>query len=124
MHDTTGIVGTTLRFYLQPLALSLLEQLGLTDKSNLNNDELFATIVVSLFMQIVAILQLPILYGPTFSPFVAIFNQVGRFISPFQEEKSAEVNAGDVKMKATKSNTKRKDNTTKKVASDAKEKNM
>ena len=96
----------------------------MTDKSNLNNDELFATIVVSLFMQIVAILQLPILYGPTFSPFVAIFNQVGRFISPFQEEKSAEVNAGDVKMKATKSNTKRKDNTAKKVTSDAKEKNM
>ncbi len=104
VHDTTGIVGTTLRYYLQPLASSLLEQLGLTDKSNLNDDELFATIVVSLFMQIVAILQLPIMYGPTFNPFIAIFNQVGRFISPFQKEKSAfnqvgrsaEVNADNI----------------------------
>jgi hypothetical protein len=78
------MIGIALRTHLQPLASPLLELLGWNDNSqSKNKDELFAAVMVSLFMQIIAILQMPIFLGPTFSPFVAIYNQFGRFLSPF-----------------------------------------
>jgi hypothetical protein len=114
VHDTTGIIGTTLRNYLQPLASSVLELLGWYDDSQSKNNEVFATVMVSLFMQIVAILQMPIYYGPTFSPFVMICNQLGRFISPFSSQEFENSQNGSL-VKTTTANTNGKNNTKKKV---------
>jgi hypothetical protein len=60
VHDTTGIIGTTLRQYCYPTMLR--EMLGYDDKT-------FAGLFVSIFMQVTGLLQLPNFYGPTFSPF-------------------------------------------------------
>ena len=114
VHDTTGIVGSTLRHYLEPLASLMLQVLGWNDDSQSKNHEVFATVMVSLFMQIVAILQMPICYGPTFSPFVVIYNQIGRFLSPFPSHDVDETrNGSTVKTpsKNTKSISMKKENT-------------
>lgn len=122
VHDTTGIIGTTLRNYLQPLASSVLELLGWYDDSQSKNNEVFATVMVSLFMQIVAILQMPIFYGPTFSPFVVIYNQLGRFLSPFPDQEIENSQSGSPVKTTTngKNNTKKKENTPRKAPSAAK----
>ena len=134
VHDTTGVIGTTIRFYLQPLASSLLSLLILfggddttiIDKEN--NHEWMATVMVSLFMQVVAILQLPICFGPTFSPFVATYNFLLQFIAPFQSRPEQSPNAKSpnhnndnniVTTTATttkQKNIKKKENTTKKAS--------
>lgn len=59
VHDETGIVGTTLR----QLCMPIVKVLGLKDEA------VFAGLVVSSFMQITGILQLPYFLGPQFSPF-------------------------------------------------------
>lgn len=58
VHDTEGIVGTTLRKFVLPLA----QLLGLEDKA-------FAFCVVSGFMQVMGVLQMPEFLGPSFTPF-------------------------------------------------------
>eukprot|EP00978_Attheya_sp_CCMP212_P012956 scaffold32322_cov40-Attheya_sp.AAC.1 len=62
VHDQTGPIGRVLRHciyhYLAP--------------SWQGNDELFAMVTISLFMQIVGFLQMPQLLGPNFNPFLAI----------------------------------------------------
>jgi hypothetical protein len=131
VHDTTGIIGTTLRNYLQPFASSLLELLGWDDYENTkNSNDVFATVMVSLFMQIVAILQMPIFFGPTFSPFVVIYNQIVRFLAPFPSPSHHEVvndtQNGSI-VKRTKNSTKKDSSTvttTKKATSVAKDKKL
>jgi hypothetical protein len=73
VHDTTGMIGITVRQLLHPLIVYC----------NMQNmdDELVATIIVSFFMQIIGILQMPILFGPTFSPFVVMYNTIQQFIN-------------------------------------------
>ena len=55
-HDREGIIGTTMRSVIQSTGIQ-----GTMD------DKLFATIVVTGFMQIAAFLMLPEICGPTFS---------------------------------------------------------
>jgi len=57
VNDKTGFVGTTLR-----RTILLADWIGLDDKT-------FATTFVSLFMQVMGILQIPAFLGPHFSPF-------------------------------------------------------
>jgi hypothetical protein len=57
VHDKTGPIGTTLR-----LAIPTSFRLGLAD-------EAFAAVIVSLFMQVTGILQMPLFFGPDYSPF-------------------------------------------------------
>lgn len=58
VHDETGVVGITLRNLFAPLV----KLLGM-------DEVVFAGLVVSIFMQITGILQLPMFLGPQFSPF-------------------------------------------------------
>ena len=58
VNDREGPVGTALRGAIGPLV----EPLGL-------DDDTFATAFVSLFMQVMGILQLPEFLGPSFTPF-------------------------------------------------------
>lgn len=60
VHDKSGVVGITLRTLFSPV-----QDLtpGVADEAT------FAKAFVSLFMQVVGILQLPIFLGPSFSPF-------------------------------------------------------
>jgi hypothetical protein len=67
VHDKTGIVGTTLRRFINSP-----EILGLDDRT-------FAVVFVSLFMQIMGILQIPAFLGPSFSPFGM------KILSPFRD---------------------------------------
>jgi hypothetical protein len=61
-HDTTGIIGTWVR-ELVPIRLGL-------------DDATFAAVVVSLFMQVTGILQMPAFLGPDFSPFSILYRYV------------------------------------------------
>ena len=83
---------------------------------------MFAMVMVSLFMQIVAILQMPIFFGPTFSPFFVLYNSIVRFLAPFPSQEVVNDSDGGV-VKATTKNIKKKDNTTKKATS-AKDKKL
>ncbi len=60
VNDTTGPIGNALRDFVHTYLHTL--QGGLDDRT-------FATAAVSLFMQIVGILHMPIFLGPNFSPF-------------------------------------------------------
>lgn len=76
VHDKIGIVGTTLRRFAylpetEMFGFSLPAMLGLDDR-------MFAAVFVSLFMQVMGILQMPAFLGPTFSPFMTI-------LSPFRD---------------------------------------
>jgi len=88
VHDKTGIVGTTLRrFVVLPTAL------GLDDKT-------FAAVFVSLFMQIMGILQIPAFLGPSFSPFGV------KILSPFRD--SSTWNIGKTESEWSKASKRKK----------------
>lgn len=57
-NDKNGIIGVTLRNMIPSSSFPLVR-----------DDETFAACMVSAFMQIMGLLQLPILLGPSFSPF-------------------------------------------------------
>jgi hypothetical protein len=65
VHDTTGPVGAWLR-RSNPLPPSLF---GLDDRT-------YMTVAVGLFMQIMGILQMPQFLGPSYSPFVQLYNLI------------------------------------------------
>jgi hypothetical protein len=58
------------------------------------DDKTFAMCFVSLFMQIVGILQIPTLLGPSFSPFEARLLQI--ILNPFQRSSSTSWKVGKV----------------------------
>lgn len=62
VNDRTGIIGTTLRTIIQDYLMTMLP----LPISKLD-DRTFATVVISLFMQIVALLQM--ILGPSFNPY-------------------------------------------------------
>ena len=70
-HDTKGPIGDLLRTTLAPVQALLP---GVEDRA-------FAIASVSLFMQVVGVLQLPAFLGGSFSPFVAIHNMVSSPLS-------------------------------------------
>lgn len=75
-NDTTGPIGTAMRHAVHTYVPQL--QGGLDDRT-------FAIAFVSLFMQIVGILHMPIFLGPNFSPFTlmgAIVYRVTSFVTP------------------------------------------
>ena len=82
-HDQEGPIGMALRsaFKVGDGALML----GLDDRA-------FAMVVVSVCMQIVGILQLPVFYGPSFSPFsvpIKIMDQIWQAYGPPADAKNA-----------------------------------
>jgi len=72
IHDTTGVIGVNLRM--------IIDQAGPTLKMGLD-DKTFAFVVVSAFMHITALLQLPSLLGASHSPFYSVFSKV-EFLCP------------------------------------------
>jgi hypothetical protein len=64
VHDKTGVVGLQLRQLLSPLLVYLN-----FDPASEADQATFAACAVSLFMQIVGILQMPQFFGSAFSPF-------------------------------------------------------
>jgi len=73
-HDTKGPIGELLRSALAPVQALLP---GVDDRT-------FAIASVSLFMQVVGVLQLPAFLGGSFSPFVAIHNLINSPVSKHQ----------------------------------------
>uniref|UniRef100_A0A7S2UB07 Uncharacterized protein n=1 Tax=Attheya septentrionalis TaxID=420275 RepID=A0A7S2UB07_9STRA len=61
VHDTKGVIGQTLRRAIRSMGPSV--RMGLVD------NKVFASVIVSAFMHIVGILQLPNFLGSSFSPF-------------------------------------------------------
>jgi len=76
VHDKDGPIGQLLRTYIPVPSF-----LGLDDAT-------FATAFVSLFMQIMGILQMPEVLGPSFSPF-------GSLLSPFKDTSTWNVGKGE-----------------------------
>lgn len=80
VNDQTGIIGVTLREYVNILCDSLKKQIILLAPeldaaiSPMLSEQKFAVVVVSAFMHVTGILQLPYFFGPSFSPFVSIFS--------------------------------------------------
>lgn len=66
-HDKTGPIGESLRNILAPIQEMT---------PGVDDERTFAIAFVSLFMQIVGILQLPQFLGSSFSPFVSIRNAI------------------------------------------------
>jgi hypothetical protein len=73
VHDRTGFAGLQLRQLLSPLLVYLN-----FDPASEADQATFAACAVSLFMQVVGILQMPQFFGPTFSPFVTPFSLLFR----------------------------------------------
>ena len=73
-HDVVGTIGVTMRSVVKPLvAFPVMTLLG-ADEVQTQDDVLFAKFCVGLFMVGMSILQLPMLLGPKFSPFVGAYN--------------------------------------------------
>jgi hypothetical protein len=73
-HDVVGSIGVTLRSLVKPMvAIPVMTLLG-ADDIQAQDDVLFAKFCVGLFMVGISILQLPMLLGPKFSPFVGVYN--------------------------------------------------
>ena len=67
VHDQKGPIGKILRDYVAPESI----RMGLDERT-------FATACISLFMQIMGILQMPRFLGPSFNPF-------GTILSPWKD---------------------------------------
>ena len=75
-HDASGIVGTTLRSYIHPLATPfMIHLMGATEEES-NDNILFAKLAVGLFMISMAILRVDICLGEKFSPFHMMYDVV------------------------------------------------
>jgi len=80
VNDQAGIIGATLREYINVICDFLKEQIialvpELDAAITLSlSEQKFAVVVVSAFMHVTGILQLPYFFGPSFSPFVTIFS--------------------------------------------------
>lgn len=92
VHDTNGIIGRYLRAVI-PYRFGL-------------KDRVFAMVVVSFFMQVMGILQIPRFLGPSFTPFgTRILNPfmdsttwtVGRTDNAYQQQQSQEKTENDKK---------------------------
>jgi hypothetical protein len=65
-HDTMGILGTKLRSFFKSYVLMY------TAATEGMDDDIFPVVFISAFMHITAVLQLPELLGPSFSPFTLV----------------------------------------------------
>jgi len=65
-HDTMGILGTKLRSFVKYYLLMY------TAAAERVDDDIFPVLFISAFMHITAVLQLPELLGPSFSPFTFV----------------------------------------------------
>ena len=72
-NDTKGIIGTSLRSGINTYAPAL--KMGLSDA-------VFPMVLISLFMHVTALLQLPYFLGPNFSPFCVIYDIVDLYSTP------------------------------------------
>jgi len=79
VNDKTGFVGVTLRKIIGDLPSKLL---GL-------DDAIFPVVTVSVFMHAVSLLQLPLLFGPSFSPFNKGPDVISRISRGFSVEEPA-----------------------------------
>lgn len=79
-HDKTGFAGGWLRTAMSPVH-------GLFPDMD---DKTFAVMLVSLFMQVITILQMPAFLGPSFNPFTMIGDLI---IAPFAGSSSKSTSA-------------------------------
>ena len=79
-HDKSGFAGGWLRTLMSPLHGMFPDM----------DDKTFAVMLVSLFMQVVTILQLPSFLGPSFNPFTMIGDLI---ITPFAGSSSKSTSA-------------------------------
>jgi hypothetical protein len=87
VHDKTGPIGSTLRraIHSVPFLKGRLE------------DDIFAIVVVGVFMQVVGLLQLSQFLGPGFSPFNALFALPGRLFQRLPKAATGAATADKVK---------------------------
>lgn len=88
VNDHAGVVGRTLRHLVDPIAIML-------GFDNVSTDPAarvaFGACTVSLFMQLMGVLQMPQFLGPNFSPFT----------TPFAKASREGSSSGDIKVAAT-----------------------
>ena len=85
VHDETGPIGTLLRSFNLPQ-----KALGIED------NKVFAMAFISLFMQVIGLLQLPEFLGPTFTPFG------GEILAPFLDSSTWNVGKKESKYASRK----------------------
>jgi hypothetical protein len=97
-HDEDGPLGAFLRSTVQSIGDGKL-QMGLDDRT-------FAIVVVSMFLQIVGILQLPNFLGGSWSPFTAPFALIDSMVRiPFPEPEKVDRNFSTTEVPKEKGNT-------------------
>jgi len=84
-HDMHGSVGTTLRSIIHPTAVHIMSHVLANTTTTTTADSiidiiddnvLFAKLIIGTFMILMSILHLPQLLGPKFSPFTTMYNVV------------------------------------------------
>jgi len=81
-HDTQGVIGITLRQYVQPFATRFMGAMGASEEEK-DDPVLFAKVAVGLFMATVAILRMPMALGGKFNPFDGVYRVI---VWPFQKK--------------------------------------
>lgn len=89
IHDSTGFIGVSLR---QILDLVPGIKMGLDDKT-------FAVVVVSSFLQITGLLQLPFALGASFSPFYSVYSKVEPLVPNIYGNTTVEIELSTKKKK-------------------------
>ncbi|KAL3811946.1 hypothetical protein ACHAXA_007226 [Cyclostephanos tholiformis] len=85
-HDESGILGTTLRAALRPMAMRIMHVVGTKDYDDDIDDSrvAFARFVIGTFMVMMSILHMPHFLGPNFSPFVSLYCMIVDILGGFK----------------------------------------
>ena len=100
-HDVDGMVGISLRGYIRPMAREFMKIMGATEEE-VEDDVLFAKIMVGLFMVTMAILRMDWMLGGKFSPFEIVRDMVGGLLFGKKRGKKVEVKPPSKKSKKKK----------------------
>jgi len=95
-HDVEGGIGIKLRSIIKPVATQIMLLLGADEKESLD-DALFAKFLVGFFMIFMAIVRLPMIWGPKFSPFTSGVNAVKKVFGGGKKKRSDIKPPGSVK---------------------------
>lgn len=87
-HDKEGYLGVTLRSVVKPLAVQIMILMG-ADKEEQEDDALFGKFAIGFFMVLMAIVRMPQLLGPKFSPFVTASDMVSGVLGGKKKKVSA-----------------------------------
>jgi len=108
-HDENGIIGTSLRLVVKPLAVKAMLALGCED-AEASDNALFASSVATAFIILMSVLRLPEIFGTACNPFNASARALGIGYKAPKLKLEGGNNGSQSKSKQNKSKNKKKTN--------------